>query len=195
MYDSFLIGASLYFPSLITRPGRPPINFPDQTNFFTTWYIKLLLGLLRTVPVPDRHNTELMRRYADLLQRRNILVFYQGTRSYDLEHIKSGPAYAIATAKVPPIVLPVFHEGAERIFSRGGPKTRGIWRWLPRSIFRRPNIIVGSPILMDDLRQIPGLHEKIEKINVRIVEAILDLRDELHAKQNTHPHPNAPVQS
>jgi len=27
MYDSFLIAAAAFFPSVLTRPSRPPINF------------------------------------------------------------------------------------------------------------------------------------------------------------------------
>ncbi|MDP2789621.1 MAG: hypothetical protein Q8O51_00670 [bacterium] len=66
-----------------------------------------------------------------------------------------------------------------------------IWYWLPRSIFRKPNIIVGQPIPMDDLRQVQNLREKIERINVRIIEAILELRDELQAKKQTNNAQNA----
>ena len=194
MYDSFLVGATLYFPSLITRPGRPPLNFADEKNYFTTWYVRLLLRLLRTVPVPNRKDPRLMKRYADLLQRNNLLVFYQGTRSHDLQLIKRGPAYAIATAETCPIVVPVYHEGAERIFSRGGPKTHGIWRWLPRSLFRKPSLIIGAPLPMDDLRSIEDLHEKVDRINGRIVDAILDLRDELRTKTQPQNLPKAPVQ-
>lgn len=188
MFDSFFVGAALYFPSLITKPGRPPINFADQQNYFTTWYIRLLLRLLRTEPVPSRTSSRIMQGYESLLKRRNLLVFYQGTRSHNLTKIKAGPAYAVATAETAPLVVPVYHEGAERIFRKGGPKTHGFWRWMPLSLFRKPSVIIGEPIPMDDLRQIPDLRGKIEAINDRIVESILALQNELRSKKQKVAH-------
>ncbi len=177
MYDSFLIIVAAFFPSVFTHPSRPPMNFAAEENFFSRWYFRLFLKFLRTVPVKrGRKDSWLLRRYADFLERHNILVFYQGGRSYDLTKIQSGPGYVIATAEQEPIVIPVYHEGIERIFSRGGPKTRSWLRWLPLSIFRRANVRFGKPVSFGDLRRIENLKERVAAINQRIVEQIESLK-------------------
>jgi 1-acyl-sn-glycerol-3-phosphate acyltransferase len=176
MYDSFLIGVAAYFPEHIFYPSLPFLNFAARENFFRTWFSKTLFTLLRTVPVERRDHPWLMRKYVDFLERNNLLIFYQGTRSDDLLVIKNGPAYAIARTQSAITVIPVYHEGIERIFSRGGPKTTGLWRWLPRSIFRRPIVIFGQPIDFSECFRITETRERISAINQRIVASILSLQ-------------------
>src|SRR5690349_13194043 len=77
MYDSFLIGVAAYFPEHIFYPSLPFINFAARENFFRTWFSKALFPLLRTMPVERRNHPWLMRQYVDLLQRNNLLIFYQ----------------------------------------------------------------------------------------------------------------------
>jgi 1-acyl-sn-glycerol-3-phosphate acyltransferase len=176
MYDSFLIGVAAYFPENIIYPSLPFMNFAARENFFRTWFFRTLLSLLRTVPVERRDHPWLMRKYVDFLERNNLLIFYQGTRSEDLSLIKNGPAYAIAHTRSPITVVPVYHQGIERIFSKGGPKTRGLWRWLPRSIFRRPIVMFGQPIDFSECLRITETRERIRAINQRIVVSIVLLR-------------------
>jgi 1-acyl-sn-glycerol-3-phosphate acyltransferase len=124
MYDSFLIAVAAYFPKHILYPSLPFMNFAARENFFCTWFSRSLFSLLRTVPVERRDHPWLMRKYVDFLERNNLLIFYQGTRSDDLSMIKNGPAFAIAHTQSPITVIPVYHHGIERIFSKGGPNTR-----------------------------------------------------------------------
>ena len=177
MYDSFLIAVAAFFPAFVTHPSRQPINFAAEENYFTRWYLRILFRLLRTVPVKSgRSDPFLMRKYIDFLKKRNILIFYQGTRSFDLKRIKAGPGYVIANAESDLTVIPVYHEGITRIFSRGGPRTKGLWRWLPRSLFRRTVVSFGPPIEYSDLRKIEDTKEKIAAINKRIIENIEKLK-------------------
>jgi len=176
MYDSFLIGTAAYFPEHILWPSLPFMNFAARENYFRNWFSKALLTLLRTVPVERRDHPWLMRKYVDFLERNNLLIFYQGGRSDDLSVIKSGPAFAIAHARSPITVIPVYHEGLERIFSRGGPRTSGLWRWLPRSMFRRPMVMFGQPIDFSECFRLAQTRERITAINQRIVSSILSLR-------------------
>lgn len=177
MFDSFLIAVAAFFPSALTHPSRPPLNFAAEENFFTNWYLRVLFRLLRTVPVKKgRTDPFLMRKYIGFLKKRNILIFYQGTRSFDLKKIKSGPAYVIANMGPDLTVIPVYHEGITRIFSRGGPRTKGLWRWIPRSFFRRTVVNFGPQIDYADLLEIRDQREKIERINKRIVESIERLK-------------------
>jgi 1-acyl-sn-glycerol-3-phosphate acyltransferase len=176
MYDSFLIGVAAYFPQNIFYPSRPFLNFAARENFFRAWFSTTLFSLLRTVPVERRDYPWLMRKYVDFLERHNLLLFYQGTRSADLSVIKNGPAYAIAHTRSPITVIPVYHEGIERIFSRGGPKTRGLWRWLPRSLFRRPMVMFGQPIDFSECLRISKTRQRVAAINQRIVASIRALQ-------------------
>jgi 1-acyl-sn-glycerol-3-phosphate acyltransferase len=176
MYDSFLIAVAAYFPESILYPSLSFMNFAARENFFRTWFSKTLFTLLRTVPVERRDHPWLMRKYANFLERNNLLIFYQGTRSDDLSVIKNGPAYAIAHVQSPITVIPVYHQGIERIFSKGGPKTRGLWRWLPRSLFRRPVVMFGQPIDFCECFRITETRERITAINQRIVASIVSLQ-------------------
>ena len=176
MYDSFLIAVAAYFPQNIFYPSLPFVNFAARENFFRTWFAKPLFSLLRTVPVERRDHPWLMRKYVEFLERNNLLIFYQGTRSDDLSIIKNGPAYAIAHTQSPITVIPVYHEGIERIFSKGGPKTRGLWRWLPRSIFRRPVVMFGQPIDFSECFRITETRQRVTAINQRIVDSIRSLQ-------------------
>lgn len=176
MYDSFLIAVAAYFPQHIFYPSLPFINFAARENFFCTRFSKTLFTLLRTVPVERRDHPWLMRNYVDFLERNNLLIFYQGTRSDDLSVIKNGPAFAIAHTQSLITVIPVYHSGIERIFSKGGPKTRGLWRWLPRSIFRRPIVIFGQPIDFSECFRITETRQRTTAINQRIVASIVFLQ-------------------
>jgi 1-acyl-sn-glycerol-3-phosphate acyltransferase len=176
MYDSFLIAVAAYFPKNIFYPSLPFMNFAARENFFRTWFSRTLFSLLRTVPVERRDHPWLMRKYVDFLERNNLLIFYQGTRSADLSVIKSGPAYAIAHTQSPITVIPVYHQGLERIFSKGGPKTKGLWRWLPRSIFRRPIVMFGQPIDFSECLRVAETRARITAINQRIVASMVSLQ-------------------
>ncbi len=176
MYDSFVIAVTAFFPENIIYPSLPFVNFAARENYFRSWFTRILFTLLRTVPVERRDHPWLMRKYVEFLERHNLLIFYQGTRSNDLSVIKSGPAFAIAHAQSDIAVIPVYHQGLDRIFSKGGPKTRGIWRWLPRSIFRRPIVVFGQPIDFSECYRIPGYRERIDAINQRIVASVVSLQ-------------------
>lgn len=176
MYDSFLIAVAAYFPQNIIYPSLPFLNFAARENFFRSRLTSAVFTLLRAVPVERRDHPWLMRKYVEFLERHNLLIFYQGTRSEDLSVIKNGPAYAIVHTQAPLTVIPVYHEGIERIFSKGGPKTRGLWRWLPRSLFRRPIVIFGQPIDFSECLRISETRQRITAINQRIVASIVSLQ-------------------
>lgn len=181
MYDSFLIGGAAFFPRMIFFPAEPFINFAARENYFRVWYIQIIMKLLRAEPVNSRDQATLMKRFVRLIKERNLLIFYQGGRSKNLSQIKDGPAFAIRHAKPTPVVIPVFHEGMDRIFSRGGPNTRGTWRWLPRNLFRRPTVMFGAPIDFSYELTIRDRGKCTIAINDRIVEVISSLRKEYHS--------------
>ena len=93
-----------------------------------------------------------------------------------MEMIREIKVENTATAKREPIVVPVYHEGIDRIFRRGGPRTKSWLRWLPLSLFRRAKVRFGCPVSFGDLRRIEDLKERVAAINQRIVEQIERLK-------------------
>lgn len=178
MFDSVLVAVSAYFPAAFLHPSYPPYNFAAEENFFSRWYVRFLFRMLRTVPVKrGRKDVALILRYIKYLETNNILIFYQGGRSHDLDRIKSGAAFVISKARPTPVVIPVYHEGMDRIFTRGGPGSKGFLRWFPLSVLRRPTVSFGEAIDFSDLREIPDRKQRIAAINARIIERIKLLRD------------------
>ncbi len=188
MFDPFFIGAAAFFPSVFTRPGRPFINLAAEENYFKHWYLRLLLRLMRTEKVKEgRNDPFLLRNLRKFLKRNNILIFYQRKRSNNLDEIAIGPAFAVLTAEDPIDVIPVYHHGLQMIFSRGGPGTKGFWRWLPRNLFRRPTIIFGKPIDCSTVLAHTDVSRefKIARINQLIISAIKSLEKEYLLKYAT----------
>lgn len=181
MFDSFFIGVCAFFFRVIFYPSEPFVNFAAQENYFGVWYFRILFRLLRVEPVKRRDHALLMKKYVSLLKKRNLLIFYQGGRNKNIETIKDGPSFTIRKAIPTPIVIPVFHEGMDRIFSRGGPNTKGAWRWLPRNIFRRPTVLFGPPIDFSDIlaEQTNNREEVTNRINERITQSIKALKESL----------------
>ena len=177
MYDSFMIGTIGFFPSVIFYPSRPPVNFAAAENYFGKWYTALLMQLLRAVSVKKRDDGLLMRRYLQVLERNNILIFYQGGRSFNLSQSRLGPAWIVARSKEPPIVIPIYIEGMSKIF--GGPKTKGvIGRWLPLSMLRYLVVSFGEPVNFSGLDSIDDVKDRVGYINQRIIDSVKSLQRE-----------------
>ena len=87
MVDSFLIGAALGSPGwYLLHFGSLPWNTPDRENFARTWWMRVLVYLMKCVPMPrggDRHEVgRVLARITWLLARGEAaLVFPEGGRS------------------------------------------------------------------------------------------------------------------
>jgi 1-acyl-sn-glycerol-3-phosphate acyltransferase len=181
MYDSFFIGVAGFFPELILHPGLLPLNFAAKENYFSRWYSRILMRLLRTVPVKGRNDPWLMRKYLAYLLKHNLLIFYQGTRSHDLDVVKNGPGWIVAHSDEKLIVVPVFIEGVSKVF--GGPKTKGFWgRWFPKSILRQMVVAFGTKIDFSDLRSIEDTRAQVVAVNDRIITTIKNLQTQYTLK-------------
>ena len=191
MWDSFALTVAWLKFSILTRPARPPLHFADEKNYFT-WYSRWLLVLLRAVPVPNRNSILLLAKYEEYLKVRNLMVFPQGTRSYDATRIKRGIPLLICTCKVQPIVVPVYHEGMDKIFGLGGPGTKSWKRWIPTRIGQKIVVHFGAPIDFTDLRDAYATvvgeiaHERqaaiLVEANKRIVQGIQKLKNSLQGR-------------
>lgn len=177
MHDSFFILWARYFPEIIAYPSHLPLNFAAKENYFVRWYFIILLRLLRTIPVNHRADPWLMRKYLQYIRDNNLLIFYQGTRSYKLDLIKNGPGFIVAHSNNPVTVIPVYIEGVSKVF--GGPKTKGFFgRWFPRSLLRHMVVAFGEKIDFSDIDIIEDARQRATVINQRIIDAIKRLHDQ-----------------
>ena len=122
-----------------------------------------------------------IRHMEDLLRAgESILLFPEGTRSKDgtLGRGKVGVGKIVHDAR--PVVVPAYVEGFDRILSRGKlvPAT-GIHSYL----------VFGEPLPMDDLFDGEPGRETSQAIVDRVMVAIEELRDELHARPDYKPNP------
>lgn len=183
MMDSFVIGVAAYFPSLFTRPSRPPYHLAARENYFRYPLLRLILGLLKVVPVDrGRFGKNLLKQVQKILAEANVHIFYQGTRSYDLDQAKNGVGFFIARNNPTPTVIPVYIRGTDRLFGGKPGKHTGLGRYLPKPPWfgRKSLVVFGPPIDFSDLLQNqnsngPDLYKKITR---RIVEVIKNLNNE-----------------
>lgn len=181
MHDSWVIGIAGYYPEIVFYPSRTPYNLAAKENFFGGWVIGKILKLLRTIPVErGRFNRELLKLIGNLINEANVCIFYQGTRSADLNHAKNGVAFLIANTTPPPTVIPVFVNGTGRFFG-GKPGSRGLSRWFPRfpGFGRKISVVFGPPIDFSDLRKEGRSSDLYVKITARIIQKVADLRSQL----------------
>jgi long-chain acyl-CoA synthetase len=96
------------------------VFFVGASEFFTTWYMKILGGLANIVPVdPDGHLLRAMKVGAWGLQQGRILcIFPEGLRSFDgeLKEFKKGAAILSLEVGVP--IVPVGLNGTFEVWPR-----------------------------------------------------------------------------
>lgn len=122
------------------------------------WLGKILYSM-NMIPV-DRHNTDMeaMRACMRVTREGGILgIFPEGTRSKDgvMEDLESGVAMIALRSKVP--LIPVYIAGKVRLF-------------------RRLDVYVGEPVLMDDLRAEGVNTETCQKLLGRITKTYTALQ-------------------
>lgn len=193
LHDSWIIGVAGYFPETIFYPSQPPYNLAAKENFFKNWLARFTLKLCRTIPIErSGFSRGLLFSVISLLNKSNVCIFYQGTRSLDITSAKDGTAFIIANSSPSPIVVPIYLDGTEKLFG-GGPGVKPtLSSYLPRFpwLGRKIAVVFGKPIDFDDLlqnRKYPGLYDRISE---RIVENIKTLASSppLTENQTKNPH-------
>lgn len=152
--------------------------FPSKASFYrSTPQAMAYLALTGFKSFPVRRgerDLRSIRLIEDLLQRgESVLLFPEGTRSKDgtLGKGKIGVGRIVRDSK--PIVVPAYVEGLDQILTRG--------RLLPH-VRRRAGIQFGAPLALDDLYDQPRGRATGKAIVDRVMAAIADLRNELHAR-------------
>ncbi len=103
----------------------------------------------------------------------SVLLFPEGTRSTDgtLGKGKVGVGRLVHDAK--PLVVPVYLEGLDHILTRSKPFLHA---------GKRAHVVFGHPMDLGDLYEQEGTRENCQAVVDRVMAAIADLRDELHAE-------------
>ena len=98
---------------------------------------------------------------------RVVAIFPEGKRSEDgnLQQAKRGVGFLIAKAKVP--VLPIYIEGSNKAFPKGGPLKIGTL----------VNVYVGKPMMPEEfIEEGQELVKDYEKVAVKVMDRIASLR-------------------
>ena len=102
------------------------VFFVGASEYFTTWYMKVLARLANIIPVdPDTHLLRAMKVGAmGLRQGRILCIFPEGARSFDgeLKEFKKGAAILAREVEVP--ILPVGIQGTHEVWARDSAKIR-----------------------------------------------------------------------
>ncbi len=173
--------------------GRAP-RFLAKSSLFDVPVVGAVLSSARQIPVyrKSRDAAKAFSAAVDAVRAGECVVIYpEGTVTRDPGHWpqagKSGAA-RIALATGAP-VIPVAQWGAQRILPVGAK----VPRLLPRHTI---SMLVGSPVVLDDLRAGPMTAEAMRAANVRIMSAITAQLEQLRgekAPEQRAPLPEAPT--
>ncbi len=162
--------------SMVTFPRT--YWFPSKAAFYKNTAQGLAYTVLtgfKSFPVRrgerDQRAIDLIR---DLLASgEGVLLFPEGTRSRDgtLGKGKVGVGRLAHDAK--PMIVPTYLEGFDDILGKS--------RWGLRA-GRQAHVNFGAPLDMSDLYAQDGTRETCQAIVDRVMDAIADLRDELHSE-------------
>lgn len=166
LIDSLLIGmgvARWWEPFF--RYHRIPWNAPDRKNFFSRPLERILMDLLKTIPV-DRGCTkkevtdETLERFYSVLRSGRLLLFFEGTRTRNGEIGPTRAGVARTIYFMRPIVIPVLLENIQPIMPiESGFNFFKIYRK------KRGRMIIGKPIVFSDLSDLRKIKDEV-KISV-----------------------------
>ncbi len=161
---------SLLDPVIVGSAANREINFMARSDVFGVPGLGKLITTFNAFPV-NRWSADLgaIRKTVSLLKGGNaVLMFPEGTRSYDgnLGKASDGACFIAHKANVP--TIPVFHRGAEKLLPRG------------RKRLRRAKLTVkfGEPIDFSGLTESNVKREMYQQMGIRMINAIEKLRDE-----------------
>lgn len=174
MFDDVFLDSLLFVRFAWRGLKYFPWHAPEEKNFFVGPIFTWMLKRARCVPLTRGHGVFQpgMARLKELLKSENIVQIYpEGTRSRtgDINPGKVGVgrlAYQTGAKFVP-----CYHEGSQDILPVGRHRF---------GLGKKLAVIVGNPVDISDLCALPETRETYQKIADRMIQAIRDLRTELH---------------
>jgi 1-acyl-sn-glycerol-3-phosphate acyltransferase len=160
--------------------NRIPANAADSKNFFSSRIKKLIFSVMKCFPVNrNTNNIESMNNqvveYGKVLEKQNLLLFFEGTRSRngDINKCKYGPAKLVLLKYKSVKFIPVFlDDGISKIMPIREGKIFTRLR-----LFKKAKIVFGHEINFSDIIE-SDIEEskKIELIKERIRNSVLALK-------------------
>lgn len=184
MFDDFFIDSLLYLPYAFTDIRNFPWHAPEEKNFFLGPIIGFFMQKAQCIPLTRGHGVFQpgMTRLKELLQDDAIVHIYpEGTRSRSGDIGKGQVGVGRLAYQSRAKVLPVYHEGTQDLLPIGSHRLK---------VGKRVEVIVGEPLDLTDLYDQNDSREIYQQIATRMVDAIRDLRAELHEMgHGIHPIP------
>jgi 1-acyl-sn-glycerol-3-phosphate acyltransferase len=139
----------------------------DKSAFFAA-----LIRSVNAIPISrERLDIKTMRQVKNLCEQGEwVLIFPEGTRTKDGILQPGLAGVGLFADKIGADIIPVYHEGAYESWSR--------YMKVPRP--KKIRINIGSPIEASRWNGLPKGKERYKKIADDIMDAIQELRDELH---------------
>ncbi len=158
---------SLLDPVIVGSAANREINFMARSNVFNVPFLGRLISIFNAYPV-NRGKPDLgaLRRTISLLKTGNaVLIFPEGTRSFDgkLGKAHDGACFIAHRANVP--TVPVFHRGAEKMMPRGSKRIRRA----------KLSVTYGKPIDFSNIVESEIKREMYQQMGVQMMGAISDL--------------------
>lgn len=165
-HASFLdpIAAGCAFPFALWYLAR------DSLFTGSAWFGKLI-AIVHAIPVSrERLDLATLRRVKSLCGNgARVLIFPEGTRTYDGELQPGLAGVGLFADKVDAQIIPVYIDGTYRAISRHGT-------WIRPAKIR---VNIGTPIDIAQFRSIPSGRERYQKIADHIMLHIAELKKEL----------------
>ncbi|MCX7835679.1 MAG: 1-acyl-sn-glycerol-3-phosphate acyltransferase [bacterium] len=173
MLDDFFLGGPILGLKGVLNYKHFPYHAPEEKNFFKGKILSYFMRKLKCVPLTRGAGFTQpgMLRLIELAEEGNILWIYpEGgrTRTGDIQRGKAGVGLILYRSRSQ--AIPVYHHGLQNILPIG--------KQIPR-LFRKVDIIVGNPVPLDDLFELPDEPRTWQAIADRIIEHIKALREEL----------------
>ena len=168
LIDSLLIGANVIsLWELLLLQIHIPYNAPDMKNFFSHWFGKHFIRMMKCVPVQrGSKSLSVLKKqvnvYCNILKRSNLLLFFEGTRSRtgEIGKCKYGVAATVLKAKDIKVV-PIRLIGVNQIMPiESGFKYRKIF------FGKKGYMIIGKPIDFEDILS----STDIEQIKIDLIK-------------------------
>ena len=184
MFDDFFIDSMLYLPYAFADIRNFPWHAPEEKNFFLGPIIGFFMQKAQCIPLTRGHGVFQpgMTRLKELLQEDAIVHIYpEGTRSRSGDIGKGQVGVGRLAYQSKAKVLPVYHEGTQDLLPIGSHRLK---------FGKRVEVIVGEPLDLSDLYEQNDSREIYQQIANRMIDAIRDLRAELHEMgYGIHPIP------
>jgi len=174
MFDDFFIDSYLYLTFGFKNMKYFPWHAPEEKNFFLGGIITWLMKKFQCVPLTRGHGVFQpgMTRLKELLNTGHIVHIYpEGTRSRsgDIGRGQVGVGRLAYQTKVK--ILPVYHEGTQNLLPIGSHRLK---------TGNKVRMIVGKPLVLDDLYDESEGREVYQKIVDKMINALKELRKEMH---------------